>query len=371
MKNINKAKIIIALVVVIAILNWTTISEIMKFNTTDFLSITGSSIIEQEKESKNILIEESTVPIEIYFCATNNCTTELGNWLNAAEKKIHCAFFELELEEIKTILVEKSTHMDVKLIVDANYIDEVENMAVDIHNDTRTAFMHNKFCILDDKAVWTGSFNPTYRGANKNDNNAVFIQSQNLAENYEQEFEEMWNGVYGAGNTTIKTEMMLNNIKIENYFIPEDAKSDVLLSSENGNHKTFGRLIDLINQANHSVKFMTFSFTDDSVGNALVRAFERKNVQVQGVFEKSQNNKYLEKTKLENAGIEVRWDGNPANMHHKVFIIDETIVYTGSANPSTNGFWRNDENILIIHDADIAALYVAEFERIWNLTETS
>ena len=36
-------------------------------------------------------------------------------------------------------------------------------------------------------------------------------------------------------------------------------------------------------------------------------------------------------------------------MHHKVFIIDEEIVITGSFNPSKNADTRNDENILIIN----------------------
>ena len=47
-----------------------------------------------------------------------------------------------------------------------------------------------------------------------------------------------------------------------------------------------------------------------------------------------------------------------------MFIIDDKIVITGSMNPSKNGNEKNDENILIIHNPEIGALYREEFERI-------
>ena len=51
-------------------------------------------------------------------------------------------------------------------------------------------------------------------------------------------------------------------------------------------------------------------------------------------------------------------------MHHKVFIIDNSTVITGSFNPSKNGDERNDENMLVIKDREIAALFLDEFERV-------
>jgi phosphatidylserine/phosphatidylglycerophosphate/cardiolipin synthase-like enzyme len=64
--------------------------------------------------------------------------------------------------------------------------------------------------------------------------------------------------------------------------------------------------------------------------------------------------------------MEVLYDSNKANMHHKVFIVDKSIVITGSYNPTNNGNTRNDENILIIHDPEIADLFNQEFESVWS-----
>jgi len=52
-------------------------------------------------------------------------------------------------------------------------------------------------------------------------------------------------------------------------------------------------------------------------------------------------------------------------MHHKVFIIDNETVITGSFNPTKNADLRNDENILIIHNKWIAKKYLKEFEKVW------
>ncbi len=52
-------------------------------------------------------------------------------------------------------------------------------------------------------------------------------------------------------------------------------------------------------------------------------------------------------------------------MHHKVLIIDEQIVVTGSYNFSNNAETRNDENTLVIYNSEIAALYLQEFHEVY------
>ena len=72
---------------------------------------------------------------------------------------------------------------------------------------------------------------------------------------------------------------------------------------------------------------------------------------------------------LHNAGIDVWLDGNPRLMHHKVIIIDQQVVITGSYNFSNNAEHYNDENTLIIHNQDIAAQYMTEFQQIYDLSQ--
>lgn len=54
-------------------------------------------------------------------------------------------------------------------------------------------------------------------------------------------------------------------------------------------------------------------------------------------------------------------------MHHKFCVIDNEVVITGSYNWTASADKRNNENLLVIHDAKIAQEYSAEFNRLWNI----
>jgi phosphatidylserine/phosphatidylglycerophosphate/cardiolipin synthase-like enzyme len=63
-------------------------------------------------------------------------------------------------------------------------------------------------------------------------------------------------------------------------------------------------------------------------------------------------------------GVPVKVDGNQYTMHHKVLIIDESIIVTGSFNFTKAADETNDDNLLIIHSPALAQLYLQEYERI-------
>ena len=70
------------------------------------------------------------------------------------------------------------------------------------------------------------------------------------------------------------------------------------------------------------------------------------------------------------AGYDVHTDGIEGLMHHKVFIIDEQIVITGSYNFSRSAEERNDENIIVIYNTDIAQEFLKEFGRVQAQAQT-
>lgn len=120
-----------------------------------------------------------------------------------------------------------------------------------------------------------------------------------------------------------------------------------------------------ISKANSSVHIIIYSFTLDTVGDALVEAHER-GIEVKVVFEKSQISQYSEYQKLRDAGIEVRNDTNSKLMHNKVMVVDGNVVLTGSFNWSSNAQNYNDENLIVVRSSPVANSYEIEFQMIWD-----
>lgn len=303
-------------------------------------------------------ISEKEVPQEttefplVYFCPRDNCSSHLIENIRAAQHRIHCAFYDLDIQDISEALQERSKKIDVRVVLDnRNYEKQLPEFLIRLDDDNQ--YSHNKFCVIDDKKVITGSFNPTYNGALRNNNNMIVIESEYLADNFEDEFRELWGGRFGTGDEVRYPRIILNSYEYENYFCPEDNCAQ--------------EIIQELTDAKESIYFMTFSFTHEGIADTIITSHARD---IKGIFEKRQKSVYSQFERLHGFGKEVRYDNNSYSMHHKVFIIDNSTVIAGSMNPSKSGDERNDENILIIHDPYIASLYVEEFKYLWeNVTE--
>jgi phosphatidylserine/phosphatidylglycerophosphate/cardiolipin synthase-like enzyme len=120
-----------------------------------------------------------------------------------------------------------------------------------------------------------------------------------------------------------------------------------------------------LGRANSSVHILIYSFTLDSIGDAVLAAHQR-GIEVKVVFEKQQVSQYSEYFRLAAAGVQVRNDTNPDLMHHKVAIIDGYIVLIGSFNWSASAEDDNNENLLVIRSAELAVALEREFQRVWT-----
>ncbi len=304
-----------------------------------------------EQGIKELAETTSDKNIGVYFCPRDDCEGALYSLLESAKISIHCATYEMNLPRILSLLENKSRDgLDVKLVVDNEYFDEVENLSF-ARKDGKQGLMHHKFCIVDGKRLYMGSMNPTLNCAYKNNNNLIIIESDYLSENYEAEFSELWGGDFGKGGDVPYPVLTWNGIAIKNYFCPDDGCQDKVRAE--------------IEKANSSIYFMVFSFTDDSIGMALALKHEQ-GVDVRGVFEKTKLSNYSEYHLLRYQGVDVRNDTNKYNLHHKVFIIDNRTVIAGSYNPTANANYDNDENILIIRDSGVANLFLDEFLRLYH-----
>ncbi|MBN1967410.1 MAG: hypothetical protein JW910_22340 [Anaerolineae bacterium] len=341
-------------------------------------------------------IAGATSPFQVYFTAptgssdyatyVNGVDTIVAAAIDAATSTVDLAAFELNSQPIANALlnahrrgvrvriVTDDMHgLDVEMyymyldadederedIADAmesppdeTLLDELYDAGIPIVDDDDEDLMHNKFIIIDGLDVWTGSMNLTVNGSYRNNNNFVRLRNRRIVEDYQAEFNEMFEQqLFGprSPRNSPYPQVTINGVPVEVYFAPEDGVAE--------------QVIEEINAAQSSIRFMAFSFTQDDIGNA-VMARADAGVAVSGVFDvlNSGGERYNELYRFWCAGDRnMRWDGNPYILHHKVIIIDDATVLIGSFNFSNNATEDNDENLLIIHDPAIAARYVAEF----------
>lgn len=311
---------------------------------------------------------------EVYFTEPNNpkATTFRGGpdealaaAIEQARVSVVMAIYDLNLWSIQDALILAHRRgLDVRLVVESDNMDEQEvqdlkTEGIEVLGDRHESLMHDKFVVIDRSEVWTGSMNFTTGGGYLDNNNLIRLRSSKLAEDYTREFEQMFvNDAFSKEkhSETPYPTFTINGSAIEVYFSPEDG--------------TLEHILEAVNSARESIYFMAYSFTSDELRAALIEQAQA-GVEVRGVFDEDQykSNSGTEFEALAEAGVDVRLDGNTHLMHHKVIIIDGQKVITGSYNFSNNAEYNNDENTLIIHNPDIAGVYINEFQLVYEETE--
>ncbi|MCB9450735.1 MAG: phospholipase [Anaerolineaceae bacterium] len=297
----------------------------------------------------------------------NGIDTQLAAAINGTQRTLDIAAFEFNNPVLtQAVLNAKSRGVTVRVVTDNEHgigdddttLNQFVAAGIPVIDDARGGLMHNKFMILDSSVVWTGSWNYTINGTYRNNNNALAMRSRRAVEIYQAEFNEMFvNKEFGSKRSAVNGgSFNQDGTPVQVLFAPED--------------EVVPTMIQLLSGAKSSIRFMAFSFTLSDVGNVLLNQAQN-GVSVTGIFETTgSETAFSELTPLFCAGLPVRQDGNGYVFHHKVFIVDDTTVLTGSFNFSASARDSNDENIVIISDPDLAAQYIAEFNRRWAEAKT-
>lgn len=283
--------------------------------------------------------------------------------LRLALKSVDAALYHLDSEPIAEALINAHRRgVNVRVFTENRYVEEdsitkLQRAGILVRDDgNEDGLMHHKFIVVDERYVWTGSYNLTYNGAYKNDNNVIWIDSESLASNFTKEFRSLYlseqYNLSAASNISYPHITLSDGTQITTFFSP---KSD-----------TIPPLLSEIQKAKRSIHFMAFSFTHDKLGKAMIDSYE-SGINVSGVFDEKQISKHSEYEKMANAGMQVKIDKTLGTMHHKVIIIDEETVVTGSYNFSKNAENNNSENLLIIKNSkEIGRAYMREYKRLYN-----
>jgi phosphatidylserine/phosphatidylglycerophosphate/cardiolipin synthase-like enzyme len=298
---------------------------------------------------------------------TGGPDSHLAAAIDSARLTVDVAIYSLSLNSVRDALIHAHKRgVQVRMVMESENLDrsdpqKIQEAGIPILGDRREGLMHDKFVVIDHSEVWLGSMNFTDSGGYTDNNNLMRIRSVKVAENYTKEFEEMFVDDKFGDDVVAETpnpQVTIDGTPITVYFSPDDGVQ--------------ANFVDLVNNAQESIYFMAFSFTSDEIG-AAVRARAKDGVTVAGVMETEQINSNIgtEFDPFQQAGLDVLPDGNEGLMHHKVMVIDENTVILGSYNFTNSAETRNDETLIVVYNEQIAAQFMAEFQRVYGQAQAA
>lgn len=306
-------------------------------------------------------------PVRLFLAPSPHIERGVVDFINAATSSLDVCVYEINLPEIiEAIAQAVKRDVDVRFVVPPSTLPHKEDVETrHIFNDlltkkilrlsdNRSGLMHNKFMVADRHRVWTGSCNFSQNDTEMNDNNAVTFSNEQMAHNYIAEMDEIWEGNHGRKKATPTPfpEIQMGDVLVRNLFSPEDDLE-----------KAF---VEEILKATNSIYIMAFALTDRAIFDALKnRIAAGVKIYVLLDLTLSRQGSSL-KTPLREAGATVRISSNNGRMHHKVIVIDDNVVITGSANFSASALKVNDENIVIFACPPLARAFTREFTRCWR-----
>jgi len=300
---------------------------------------------------------------------------QIIEFIDNARETIDCSIYNINRT---TIVAALSAAHERGIIVRYIHDNETNNTALQNPSPpfptlpgNPDGLMHNKFFVFDAEDVdncWvmSGSTNMTSNNIGVDYNNMIFIQDQALARTYTLEFEEMWGsegpnpGIFNVSFGPNKVNntphnFIINGTPVESYFSPSD--------------NTTNAIIKAIETADTDLEMALLTFTNNELGTAVLNA-HNSGISVRGIIN-NPNDTGSEFDFLTNNGVNFTEDNTTVSTHHKYCIVDATApdsdpqVVLGSHNWSAGAENSNDENTLIIHDADIANVFLQEFEARW------
>ena len=293
-------------------------------------------------------------------CSTEMCKEILNN-INFAKTSIDFAIYGYSsVPSIENAIKNaKARGVKIRLVYDIDSTggniypntNELVKLVGNVKNDAlskeKSAIMHNKFYIFDNKIVITGSANLSHTDMSGYNSNAIIvINSPAAAKIYTEEFNQMYEGKFHS-----------NKILTEN-------TSEIYFSPQN---KTIqNTILPLIRNSKNYIYIPAFLISHKEMVSELIQA-KNRGVDVRIITDAlNASAKYSKVRELRAAGMPVKIENYAGKMHSKTMIIDDRYLVLGSMNFSKSGESKNDENLMVIENKEAAIFYKKFFLYLWD-----
>lgn len=326
-----------------------------------------------ETENLKFLVGPKTILDHLPDNPLDDLEGEIIGFIDAAERSLDIAIQEIDNKRITNAIINaKRRGVRVRVVSEADYLsvdepaDDPHTSDPDVENEVnrqlhaallrskvwvRTDFnpriFHQKFIIRDGNAVLTGSTNFTETGTHRNLNHLLIIKNEEVAEIFEREFREIKRGRFGrhsvdaneAENTP--KEVIVDDIRVKVCFAPDHAPEMEVTKQ--------------MTKAKERVDFAIFTFSKSSgIDDAMLLLMDAGR-RVRGALDARQGGQDWAATQpLAEAGADlhfVRGSSRIGKLHHKLMVIDDSVMIVGSFNYTGPANRFNDENIVVLGDS--------------------
>lgn len=316
------------------------------------------------------------------------------NNLNQRDRQKYEQLFQLiDLDQDRQLSSTEIAQRDALTIIKQAGIEVIDDTA---DGSKGSGLMHHKFMVIDHKRVIAGSSNYTlsdihgdfeHPDTKGNVNHLLRINNAQVANLFSEEFNYMW----GDSELGIEHKFSLakpwrspqsfseNNTQITIQFSPTSRQQDWNLS-------TNGLIGQTIDSATKSVDLALFVFSEQELADLLQHKHDQ-GVEIKGIFDPGFAHRYYSEM-LDMLGVSLYLHCQPeANnhpwlnqvdtvgiaqiepgdkLHHKVAVIDDATVISGSQNWSEAANYQNDEAVIVISNPTVAQHFVQEFQRLYS-----
>src|SRR5665648_657746 len=146
---------------------------------------------------------------EVYFSLSDNPQKVIIKNINQAQASTNIAMYIFTDREIALPLVKAHERgVKVRLYLDQDQVDyqySQSRFLVQRGIKTRISYnnyiMHNKFAIIDNRILLTGSYNWTFSANNRNDENLMVIDDPETIKIFQNQFINLWGNKYSLERT--------------------------------------------------------------------------------------------------------------------------------------------------------------------------
>lgn len=142
--------------------------------------------------------------VEAFFTPDDHLADKLISLIEKEKRSVHVAIYTFSHQGIVSALCDaRGRGVEVTVIIDPfslNFPGTLKKLSAarvpvwiwrPACSEKKLPLMHDKFCILGGKEVWTGSFNFTYDADRRNAENALVLRDEEIAQKFEEHFQAL------------------------------------------------------------------------------------------------------------------------------------------------------------------------------------